>query len=368
MEASKEGTPIKLDPKTQELYARLEEEKKKNRQLEELKRQNAQLAARIHQLENEKEVIKKQDPQIVVQRTRKKIAVQEQLQEQKIKDQMLETKQKRIEHLIESLEDQDDLHELDSKTIDELKATLDTLIQSRKKRSILIRKLNEQNKDLSQKNENLLFTRDKLAHDLRSLMASILSTLSLFELGEQEVVALLLPALQEKCKVFMDLVVTLSENRIEKDYLYINEIIDLLNLKPEGATERLSVSVTGIDIPIFGDKAALYDVMQNLVNNSVKYSGKGWDQLKIGIEVSQDNTSTILCFSDNGIGIPEGKREQVFELYNRAGIDDGSGKGIGLFMVQKLIEGHKGTIIYNGDYRSGAQFVINLPNAPRIQI
>ena len=58
--------------------------------------------------------------------------VEKKLQEQKLKDKMLVTKQKRIENLIESLDDQTDIQELDSKTIDELKATLDTLIQSRK--------------------------------------------------------------------------------------------------------------------------------------------------------------------------------------------------------------------------------------------
>ncbi len=366
MEAKKEGIPLKLDPKTQELYARLEEEKKKNRQFDELKKQNARLVARIKQLESGKPDDDPKAAESAVQREQNKLALQEQIEEQKIKDRMLESKQQRIEHLIGSLEEQDDIHELDSKTIDELKATLDTLVQSRKKRSVLIKKLNEQNAELSQKNENLLFTRDKLAHDLRSLMASILSTLSLFELGEQEVVSQLIPSLQDKCKVFMDLVVTLNEDKIEKDFLYINEIVELLNLGQEGNSGKVDVDVTGIDIPIFGDKAALYDVIQNLVNNSVKYSGVDISQLKIAIEVSQSDNSTVLSVSDNGSGIPSGKQEQIFELYNRAGIDDGGGRGIGLFMVQKLIEGHEGSIEYNTNYAAGAQFVINLPNAPQI--
>ena len=366
MEASKEGTPVNLDPKVQELYARLEEEKRKNRQLEELKRQNAQLVARINQLENDKLSGKKSDPKTAVQNVKNKQALHEQMEEQKVKDRVIEVKQKRIEQLMSSLDDQDEIRELDSKTIDELKVTLDTLIQSRKKRSLLINKLNEQNKSLAQKNEHLLFTRDKLAHDLRSLMASILSTLSLIELGEQEIATQLMPSLQERCKVFMDLVVTLSENKIDKDFLYINELVDLLHLTPEGSSGKLTVEVTGIDIPIFGDKAALYDVLQNLINNAVKYSGKTPEELSIKLVVSQNDTETTLTITDNGSGIPDGKHEQIFELYNRAGIDDGEGKGIGLFMVQKLIEGHQGTISYNNKNATGAQFVIQLPNGPKI--
>ncbi|MBU2512077.1 GHKL domain-containing protein [bacterium] len=366
MEASKEGTTLKLDPKVQELYARLEEEKRKNRQLEDIKRQNAQLVAKINQLENDKALGKKQDALLAAQKTKKKIAIQEQLEEQKIRNRIIDTKQKRIELLIDSLDDHEDLHEFDTKTIDELKTALDTLVQSRKKRSYLIKKLNDQNKELSRKNEDLLFTRDKLAHDLRSLMSSILSTLSLIDLGEAEIVEQLLPSLEAKCKVFMDLVVTLSENKIEKDFLYINDVVGLLNLTPYNEPEKIRLDVTGIDIPIFGDKAALYDVAQNLINNAAKYSGKSGDQLKIDLSISQDSSKTFIKIADNGKGIAREKSDQIFDLYNRADIDDGEGKGIGLFMVQKLIEGHNGTISYDNDYTEGAQFVITLPNPPQI--
>lgn len=366
MEASKEGTPLKLDPKIQELYARLEEEKKKNRQLEELKRQNAQLTAKINQLENDRAISEKQSSQQSLQRVQKKIAAQEKIQEQKIKDRLLENKQKRIDKLLDNLEEQEDLHELDSKTIDELKATLDILITSRKKRSLLIKKLNAQNKELSDKNEDLMFTRDKLAHDLRSLMSSILSTLSLISMGEMEIAEQLLPSLETKCKVFMDLVVTLSENKIEKDFLYINDLIELLNKNPYNEQKEIGISVTGIDIPIFGDRAALYDAMQNIVNNSAKYSGKPAEKLEINVEVSQDNQFTYLKIADNGKGIPASQQQGIFDLYNRAGIDDGEGRGIGLFMVQKLIEGHEGSIRYDETFRDGARFIITLPNPPQI--
>lgn len=363
---SKEGTPLKLDPKIQELYARLEEEKRKNRQLDELRKQNARLVAKVHQLETEKANSQKLDPETLLQKTRKKIALQEQLQEQKVRDKMLVQKQKRIELLIDSLEDQEEVQELDTKTIDELKSTLDSFIQGRKKRTTLIKKLNAQNEELSKKNEDLLFTRDKLAHDLRSLMSSILSTLSLLDLGEAEVVEQLLPSLEAKCKVFMDLVITLSENKINKDFLYVNDIAELLNLNPYEADSEIDLEVTGIDIPIFADKGALYDVIQNLVNNAIKYSGQSNDQLKLTLEVGLEASETILRFSDNGSGISAERQETVFDLYNRAGIDDGTGKGIGLFMVKKLVEGHQGKIRYNPEFEEGAQFILSLPNAPQI--
>ncbi len=364
MEGSKGGTQLKLDPKIQELYARLEEEKKKNRQLDDIKRQNAQLLAKINQLENDKLANQKKGGQNAVQNIRKDLAHQNLLEEQKIRDKMLENKQHRIERLISSLDDQEEIHELDTRTIEELRLAIETLIQSRNKRSLLIKRLNEQNKVLSEQNEDLLFTRDKLAHDLRSLMASIISTLSLIDLGETEVVGQILPALEAKCRVFMDLVVTLNEDKIKKDHIYINDIIELLNLVPEGQNRKINIEVTGIDVPIYGDKSALYDVAQNLINNAVKYSGRQINELKIHFEVSQHKSFTTLTISDNGKGIPKEKSQKIFELYNRAGVDDAKGKGIGLFMAQKLVERHQGTISYNQSFEYGAQFVINLPCEP----
>ncbi len=363
MEASREGTTLKLDPKVQELYSRLEDERKKNRQLE---KQNAQLIAKVNQLESKKA----QSIKLEKKKTTEEISLQEklknQVQEKNIRDKMLLTKQKRIEHLLESLDDQEEIQELDTNTIEELKTAVDTLLISRNKRTRLIKDLNQQNKELADENEDLLFTRDKLAHDLRSLMSSILSTLSLLDLDEPELVKQLVPSLQAKCNVFMDLVITINENKIEKSTFYINDIVELLNLKPEENDGEIDVEVTGYDIPILADKAAFYDILQNLINNSIKYSGKEINNLRISFEISQEEDLTVLKFSDNGIGIPEGKSKNIFDLYNRAGIDDGKGRGIGLFMAQKMISNHNGSIEYVTEYTNGAQFKISVPKSPDI--
>lgn len=360
METKKDELRIDLDPKIQELYAKLEEEKKKNERLQEFQMENARLIEKINQLKTEEARGKKLDAQKTAQRTRKKIALQEQLQEKKLQDQIIANKQYRIEELLDSIEDQEEINDLDSKSIEELKAALDSLIAGREKRKDLIRKLNAKNQTLLEENEKMKFIRSNLAHDLRSLMASILGTFSLIDLGEREVIEQLIPTLEARCHLFMKLMDTINSHEVKKEIVSIESICNLLNLETEEG-QTIKTDIAGQDVLIFCDKAALYDVIQNLVNNSKKYAGLKKNELEIRIEVLLEDGATIIKIADNGCGIAENQRKNIFDLYDRAGRTDQVGKGLGLFMVKKLVENHGGHISYDDNYADGAQFIISLP-------
>ena len=360
MATSKEEVEVKLDPHLQELYDKLEDEKKKNAQFQALKKENARLTEQINQLETERATGNKSNSKKTIQRTKKKIALQEQLSEKKLQDEVIGNKQQQIDQLVESFSDQEELHDLDSKSIGELKSALDTLIQSREKRKELIKKLQKKNRELMLKNESLEFGRSNLVHDLRSLMSSILGTLSLIDLGEPEVAEELIPNLENRCQVFLGLIDTINTNEVSREDITIEDVAELISLELEGGN-KIETDISGQEVPIFADKAALYDVLQNLINNSVKYSGLENSELKIKIMVVDEADSTVIRFADNGSGIAEDKQQTIFDLYNRAGLNDKDGKGIGLFMVKQLIENHDGSIIYDTEYQDGAQFVINLP-------
>lgn len=346
-----EEVEIKLDPKMQELYARLEEERA----------ENARLQEELNRIKSEQDQEKEVDSKKALQRTKKKLALQEQLQEKKLQEEVIDSKQARIDSLMNSLDDQREIQELDSKSLNELKATLDTLFESRNKRIELINRLTEKNNSLMAANEDLKFTRTAFAHDLRSLMSSILGTISLLDLGEPEVAAELMPNLEDRCRVFMNLLNTINSNEISKEMFSIEDIISILNLEIEGSQKKIKTKVTGHDIQLNADRASIYDSIQNLINNSIKYSEVEQNKLVISIDVSQDENNTIINVSDNGVGIPEGKQENIFELYDRAGINDARGKGIGLYMVRKMIHNHNGTIEYDNTYEGGARFTIKLP-------
>ena len=115
------------------------------------------------------------------------------------------------------------------------------------------------------------------------------------------------------------------------------------------------------DLPvIYGDRARLVEVVQNLVDNAAKFMG---DQPHPSIEigVSMKNDGQVFFVRDNGIGIEPQYHERVFGLFNK--LEAGSeGTGIGLALVKRIIEFHGGRVWIepNSDAR-GTTFYFTLP-------
>ena len=71
-----------------------------------------------------------------------------------------------------------------------------------------------------------------------------------------------------------------------------------------------------------------------------------------------------LKIADNGIGIPEREKKQVFEKFYRVGNEDTrstKGTGLGLYIVNKIIQAHQGTISIEDNLPQGTRFRIQLP-------
>ena len=97
------------------------------------------------------------------------------------------------------------------------------------------------------------------------------------------------------------------------------------------------------DLPtVFGDRLRLREVLQNLIDNAVKYMG---DQSRPRIEIGsyRDGNETVCYVRDNGIGIDPRYHEKVFGLFNQ--LDQAvEGSGIGLALVKRIVEVHGGRI------------------------
>lgn len=104
-----------------------------------------------------------------------------------------------------------------------------------------------------------------------------------------------------------------------------------------------------------------YQLMLNLISNSLKFSRENVPPV-IQISVTIDGNQCHIRISDNGIGFEDQYKEKIFEVFQRLHTkSDYEGTGIGLSIVKKIVENHKGTITATGKKGAGAIFDIFIP-------
>ncbi len=104
-----------------------------------------------------------------------------------------------------------------------------------------------------------------------------------------------------------------------------------------------------------------HQLMVNLVTNALKFSREGIVPC-IEINSSIEGDQCHIRVSDNGIGFEEQYNEKIFEVFQRLHKkSDYEGTGIGLSIVKKIVENHKGTITATGKKGAGARFDIYIP-------
>ncbi len=114
-------------------------------------------------------------------------------------------------------------------------------------------------------------------------------------------------------------------------------------------------------IPVVADPSRVGNVLMNLVDNAVKYSHKG---SRIVLEVEKNEEEAIFSVTDEGPGIPEKYRDQIFERFFRIpGPVTGprQGTGLGLSIAKGIVEAHGGKIWVESENGKGSKFSFSLP-------
>jgi signal transduction histidine kinase len=114
-------------------------------------------------------------------------------------------------------------------------------------------------------------------------------------------------------------------------------------------------------VVIVGDSVRLEQVLQNLLDNAVKYSPAD-GVITVGVE--RQSAKAVLTISDQGIGIPEAARTRLFERFYRASNLDPrrmQGTGIGLSIVGEIVALHGGVVEVDSAEGHGSTFTVRLP-------
>ncbi len=151
---------------------------------------------------------------------------------------------------------------------------------------------------------------------------------------------------------------------LEKTWFDLDNLIDesMENAKLFAKKEvDIQKTLTGDSFQIFADQAHIKNVINNLLDNAIKYAG---DQVRINIALSENGDRYTLSIQDNGIGIPKAYQKGVFDLFFRVpsgNIHNVKGFGLGLAYVKQIVQQHQGTIDLSSEEAVGSTFVIDLP-------
>lgn len=196
-------------------------------------------------------------------------------------------------------------------------------------------------------------------------------------------------------------ILVISKHAAKKDEL-LPEPVDFVDLAQfvrkalapiaEGKDVRLTCSVAP-NVPLsMADWEKLRRILENLVNNAIKYTHRGgFVRLTIGFEsgeeanhghgnhpgthVPDDEDAApagwiVMRVADDGMGIAPEELDQIFELYKQAGQSANRryrGTGLGLAVVRDLTELHGGTVAVESRVKEGSTFTVRIPYAPVIE-
>ena len=238
-------------------------------------------------------------------------------------------------------------------------------------RDQLVARLQEQDE---RKNEFLA----TLAHELRNPLAPIRNGLQVMRLtpGDPEATERIRSMMERQLGQMVHLIddlldlsrisrgkIDLRKERIELAGV-IAQAIETSRPSIDQSGHELSVELPASPIYVDADLTRLTQVFSNLLNNAAKFTNHG-GRLRVAVRLM--GAEAVVSVTDNGIGIPTSMLQQVFEMFTQVESNlerSQGGLGIGLSIVQRLVQMHSGSIEARSDGPgSGSEFVVRLPVA-----
>ncbi|MBP6311780.1 MAG: PAS domain S-box protein [Flavobacteriales bacterium] len=222
--------------------------------------------------------------------------------------------------------------------------------------------------------DNFLAT---LAHELRGPLAPLKNGLQLMEMATDD------PAVQENTRGMMvrqlDHMVRLVDDlmdlsrintgkfKLNMDEVDISDVVATAMEASRPEIDRnghtLSVDVSSEMLLVKGDRDRLVQVVSNLLNNAAKYTP---EKGRISVVVEHRANDVLIRVKDNGIGIAPEHINNVFDMFAQVDMQQksrsGGGLGIGLNIVQRMMENHNGSVhAYSEGLGKGSEFTLRIP-------
>jgi signal transduction histidine kinase len=155
--------------------------------------------------------------------------------------------------------------------------------------------------------------------------------------------------------------INLSKEVIELETL-VTRTLETVQPLLEERGHKLTVEVPKGILAVLGDPTRLVQALGNVLGNAAKYTDRGGH---ITLAAAESGSELVIRVRDNGIGIPAELMPMIFNLFTQLDRTSGpaqSGLGIGLALVQRLVEMHGGSVSARSDgLGKGSEFLIRLP-------
>lgn len=218
------------------------------------------------------------------------------------------------------------------------------------------------------------------SHELRTPLTSVSGYAELYRTGQTDDLNLVLDSISAEAERMSVLVQDLLDlARMDNSRPLEHKSVDILsvaisviqNMKVNYPDRDISMTNNCVEPPIVtGDSARLHQVLTNLMTNALKHAGPG-AAVRIALDDSTLGTSpkkkaVRIRVIDNGVGIPPEDSEHIFERFYRADSSrsrhQGGGSGLGLSIVQGLVEQHGGKVTVDSVVDEGTTFTVLLPH------
>ena len=237
----------------------------------------------------------------------------------------------------------------------------------------LQRAVEERTRDLQQMNLDLEAFSRQLAHELRTPigqvqgLAQMLASRAAARLQpeDQDVLQLQVQAAQ-RMRETLDALLSLARSTLQPMPLesvdlsaLAQQVADELPALPRRAPLRWHIQ---LDMRVTANPAALKIVLQNLMGNAAKFTrDSAAPRARVGLR-AEDGGMLRISVQDNGAGFDAARTHLLFKPFSRLHArDEFGGSGIGLSIVQRIVERHGGTVQAQGTHGQGACFEFTLP-------
>lgn len=256
-------------------------------------------------------------------------------------------------------------------TIKELREANNQLKIENGVRQLIQKNLQEQTKELEQKNLELEQFAYVASHDLQEPLRMVSSYTQLLQsryrdkldAGAEEFISYAIEGATRMQSLINDLLFYSRVGRKEMSFEKINLgiVLQLVMRNLALLLEETNAIIEFKHLPfVNADASQMVQLFQNLISNAIKFRKKD-QQSKIVISYKETERFFVVSVKDNGIGISMEYKDRIFQIFQRLHTRDKyPGTGIGLAICKKIVERHGGEIWVESELGAGTTFLFTL--------